>query len=191
MQPNQTNPDYSFIQNAGAKKAGPGKKQRIMIVVGLGVVLLIVGIIVSSFLFGGSNDSATRTLKLAQTHTELIRISELGMDKARGQAAKNLATTTNLTLLSEQSAIVSIAEKDQEITKKILSFGQNSDTDDTLTEAEQRSQFDEVFIELLVKEMEAYRQELEAAYDASNSNANKQTYQKLYDSLNKIIETTK
>ncbi len=190
MQPNGNQPDYSFLSNGPAQQTGPSKKKRIMIVAGGGTILLLIAIIVSSLLFGGSGDSTQTSLKLAQLHTELLRVSELGKDSARGQAAKNLATTTNLTLLSTSDSIIALANKDQKVASKLLSAGVDAETDKALNEAEQRSQFDDVFIPLLVEEIKEYRLELSKAFESTSSKTAKQTYTEVYESLNKIISAS-
>ncbi|MDZ7785931.1 MAG: hypothetical protein U5L95_02310 [Candidatus Saccharibacteria bacterium] len=190
MQPSDNKPDYSFLSGAPTKQ-GPSKKRRIMIVAGGGAVLLFVVIMLFSLIFGGSGgDSPERTLRLAQMHTELVRVSEVGTDKARGQDAKNLANGTRLTLLSDQADIIAIAERNQDISSKLLAAGQDTETDETLTQAEQRSRFDEVFIPLLIEEIQEYQGELQAAHEASSSSSNKEVYSNLYDDLRKIVETT-
>jgi Tfp pilus assembly protein PilN len=189
MDQNQNKPDYSFLQGNN-QSAGRSKKQRIMIAVGGGVALLIVIFMAVSLLFGGGENTAERSLKIAQLHTELIRVSELGQKSARSQTAKNLATNTNVTLLSDEAAVLAIANEDQKVSSKLLKAGQDSDTDKALTEAEQRNQFDEIFVPLLVAELKEYQSELKEAFENSNSKKNKQVYSDLYDDLTKIIETT-
>ncbi len=169
---------------------GPSKKQRIIAVAVGGVILLIVLLIGASLIFGGGSSSKETSLKLAQLHTELIRVSEIGMDKAQGQSAKNIATTTNLTLQSSLPTIMEIATKDQKIEKKLLAAGQDSKTDKTLTDAEQRSQFDEAFIELLVVEIKEYQKALTSAFEESKSKNNKAAYDDLFKNLKKITDTS-
>lgn len=188
MQPDQNQPDYSFLNNAPSAQAGPSKKKRIMIAIGGGSVLLIVLIIVASLLFGGGGDNTQTSLKLAQMHTELIRVSELGKERSRGQAAKNLATTTNLTLQSSEASIVAVASKEKKVATKLLSAGEDPKTDKTLTEAEQRSQFDDIFIPLLVDEIKEYQIVLKQTYESSKSKSNKATYEALFLDLNKIVQ---
>lgn len=186
MQPNQ-NPDYSFL-NEPNKKRGPTKKQRIMIVSGGGLLLIIFIIMLFSLALGGGQDKAETSLKLAQMHTELIRVSEIGQDKARGQAAKNLATTTKLTLKSSEQDILGVASKYQEVKSKLLEAGEDPDTDKTLTEAEQRSRFDEVFIKTLTAEIKEYQVALSEAFESSRSKSNKQVYDSVFKDLKKITD---
>ena len=191
MNPQQ--PDYSFITNPEQqpKKSllpGGSKKQRLIIAGIGGTVLLLIFLVVFSLLF--NNDSGKQlSVRLAQQHTELIRVSEIGQDKARGQAAKNLAVTSLLTLRSSEAGILEIANSSQDVNDTLLEQGMDSDTDETLTEAEQRSQFDEVFTELLSEELQDYRTDLQEAYDASSKRSNKELYQTLYTQLGDIIET--
>lgn len=193
MQPENQQPDYNFIfnpqqPNKNGLIAGGNKKQRILIALGGGLVLLLVFVVLFSVIFSGGSDKQL-TLRLAQQHTELIRISEIGEDKARGQAAKNLATTTRLTLQSSETDILAIANNSQKVDSKLLAAGQNPETDETLTEAEQRSQFDEVFTEVVSEELQAYRSDLQQAFNISKSARNKQIYSQLYDQLGDIIDT--
>lgn len=194
MQPENQQPNYDFIfnssqQNKKGALAGAGKGKRIAIVVGGGFILLMLIIIIFSLIFGGGGADKQLTLRMAQQHTELIRITEIGEEKARGQAAKNLATTTRLTLQSAESDIVAIAGSGQKVDAKVLALGKDAATDKTLTEAEQRSQFDEVFTEVVSEELTAYRSDLERAFNSSKSAKNKQLYSNLHEQLGDIIDT--
>ena len=195
MQPQKQQPDYGFIFNPDKPQKrsllpGGGKKRRILIAAAGGLVLLIVFYMIFSLVFSGDGNKEL-TLKMAQEHTELVRITEIGEEKARGQSAKNLATTTRLTLMSNQQAIIDIANKQQKVDKKLLAAGQDKDTDSKLEQAEQRSQFDEVFTQQLSEKLEAYREDLNTAFDQSKSSKNKQLYSELYQELGDIIDTAK
>jgi len=172
----------------GLLPSATSKKQRIVIFGGGLVLLLLILTVAFSVLFGGGGNGPL-TLSMAQQHTELIRITEIGEEKARGQAAKNLATTTRLTLQSSEEEILAIANSVQKVDKKLLVLGQSAETDKTLTEAEQRSRFDEIFTVVMSEQLEVYRKDLQTAFDTSGSSKNKQFYATLYDQLGDIIDT--
>ncbi len=85
--------------------------------------------------------------------------------------------------------MLAIANSVQKVDQKLLVLGQSAETDKTLTEAEQRSQFDEVFTAVMSEQLEAYRKNLQMAFDTSGSTKNKQFYAGLYDQLGDIIDT--
>lgn len=184
-------PDYDFIMNPGgannAAKApklpsGNSIKQRI-IIVAIGVVLLLVAAIVVISLLGSAGKAAKADLIIAaQRQAELIRVSKFGADRARGASAKNLATTTSLTMQSGQAKLVAAMKKQGiKVSPEELAAGKNSKTDATLTAAEQSNRFDEAFTEQIQKQLTAYQSALKAAYDKASNQQLKQTLKEQYD----------
>lgn len=189
MQPENQQPDYNFILDPqqpkkGGLLAGANKTKRMVIAAAGGLFLLTMFLVLFSLILGGGGENKRLALRLAQQHTELTRVAEIGEEKARGQAAKNLATTTLLTLQSSQPEILAIAG---DVDEKLLAGGQDAETDEVLTAAEQRSQFDEVFTEVLEEGITAYRNDLDTAFSSSSSSKNKEVYSKIYRQLGDII----
>src|SRR3990167_2153846 len=138
MQNENTQPDYGFIldpsqQTKKTMLPSGNKKQRILIVLTGGAILLVLTVVGFSLIFGGG--SSEQSLQLAQKHTELIRIAQIGTEKAKDSKAKNLAITTKLTLQSSQPKVLKITNQKAE--SKALLAGKNESTDKSLTEAEQ------------------------------------------------------
>lgn len=158
------NNPYDFITQPPTRKkrswlpSGGSKRQRILVACAGLVILLILAAIVIGIL--GRSDSGLRAdyLSLAQQQTELIRISEIGVTKARSAEAKNLAVTTKLSLMSQQPAILKLAKKAGAKTDaKSLGGGKNTQTDSALTSAAQTNQFDVVFTKTMQTNLKKYQ----------------------------------
>lgn len=167
--------------------SGAGTKKRVLVVIGILMALVLVFGLAFSFLFSGGDETAQQTLKLAQQHTELIRISEIGAKQARAQDTKNLATTVKLVLQSSESEVVAIAKRDQPVSNTQLSAGKNTKTDTLLETAEQTNRFDEAFIETLFSQLRAYQQSLKTTHAQLSSAKEKQTLNDLYIQIDKLL----
>lgn len=175
MQP-QNNP-YDFIVNTNHKPKRPllpggnSKQARIFVVFGGVLVLIIVGAIVMSLITAASSTGHKTLVEAAQQQTEIIRVSKIGVAKARDPVTLNLAVTTNLSLQSDQAALL----KQVKVTPKELALGRSTKTDIALTTAEQSNQFDQVFTKTIQSQLATYRSTLKKAYDSSSSKKLKAT----------------
>ena len=174
MQP-QDNP-YQFITDAAHKPkksllpGGDSKKGRIIIVASLVLLLLIAGIIIASLISSASKSGQAEVLKAAQQQAELVRISKIGLDRAKSTSARNLAMTTNLSLQSDQATLTaSLKGSGVKVNAKSLALGKDPKTDVILNTAEQANRFDEVFIETVQKELTEYQTTLKSAYTKTSS----------------------
>lgn len=200
MNHNQPNP-YDFITNAPTKPkksllpGGNSKTGRLILVGVAGVVLLLLFVIVVSLLSSGSAATRADYSTLMQQQTELVRIIDTGLSKARLPDTKNLAITTKLTLSSQQSALLAAAKNAGASTDpKSLAAGKDTKTDQTLESAEQTNQFDEVFTAQLVEHLQAYQKQLKKLYDATEDNPTKAklsgSYSAVEDLLSNITPAT-
>lgn len=173
--PESQNP-YQFIVEADHSKKrrgssiGSTKKGRIMVVLGGVGVLLVAVLVVSAIISSASNAGKAELISAAQRQAELIRVSKIGLDRAKGSSAKNLATSVNIALLSDQSTMVTTLKgAGVKLAPKDLALGKNPKTDALLTNAEQSNKFDEVFVTTIQTELVAYQKSLKAAYDKTDS----------------------
>jgi hypothetical protein len=182
--PPQGNP-YDFIVNPNQqqkKKLGlpstGGKNDKLMrvVVILVAVVILItLAGFVMNLLGSSQRKNVNQLVTVAQKQTELIRVSEIGIKKARTNEAKNLAITTQLTLTSQQAALSEAVKKaGGKLENKTLALGKDTKTDQLLTQAEQSNNFDAVFLEKLKSELTEYAQSVKKAYDSSSSKKTKQ-----------------
>src|ERR1700741_2921203 len=186
----QAQPDYNFIMDANHKPKKPllpggnSKQGRIMIVVGGVVLLLVIGSVVMMLLASAGKSEKQNLTKAAQQQAEIIRISKIGIDKARGSTARNLAMTTNLSMQSDQIVLL----KQGNVSAKEAALGKNTKTDVTLTSAEQSNKFDEVFTQTLQAELKDYQMTLVNTYHGAKNKTLKATldaqYQHAYILIN-------
>lgn len=184
MQPEQD--PYHFIHNTAQtpKKSlltGSSKKGRIIIVAIAVIVLITIVLVISTLLSASKNASKADLIKAAQSQTEIIRVSKLGVDRARSTSAKNLATTTYLSLQSDQSKLITaLGKQGVKLNAKDLALGKNTKTDTLLTNAEQSNKFDDVFTQTIQKELRQYQNTMKVAYDKVSSKTLKQTLKDQY-----------
>ncbi len=184
---------YEFITNPGPppKKSllpkGNSKMQRLIIAAAGATILLLIVLIFLSFLSRGSATLKADYLKLLQQQTELIRVSDIGLTKAKQPEAKNLAITAKLTLTSQQTETLKLAKSaGAETNTKFLVLGKNAQTDTQLTAAEQANQFDVTFVKTMLEGLQAYQKTLKSVHDASDATA-KTTLNSYYSAVNNLI----
>jgi hypothetical protein len=143
-----------------------------------GVLLLVViASILAVLLSSGGSSQKETLLKAAQQQAEIIRVSKIGIDKARDPATRNLAMTTNLSMQSDQAALLSNAK----LSTKEIALGKDTKTDVALTTAEQSNRFDEVFTETIKTKLIAYQNSLKTAYDTASGTKLKASLSDLYN----------
>jgi hypothetical protein len=158
---------YAFLDEHGKRKrsllpGGNSKKQRVIIVVGGLLVLLVVGFILYSMLTSSASSPKEDLLSLEQQQAELIRVADIGMQKAHQSDTKNFAVTAKYTIISQQGQVAAIAKKAHfKASTKQLQAGKNTKTDSTLTTADQNNQFDQTFTVVYKTQLLNYRRTLE------------------------------
>lgn len=174
--PPQPDSQYDFIVNPGQPKkktllpSGYSKKQKVLFVI-IGLVILFIGYsLLSSFLGGADKSNKEQLVSVVNQQRELIRISEIGVKKAKGTEARNLATTTQLSLISEQKELEAAVRA---LGVKVKGSGKNSKTDELFTKAEQANNFDAVFIEKLQADLLKYAKSVKTAYENNSSTKTK------------------
>jgi hypothetical protein len=179
---------YNFIMNPGGpapkKSLLPSdKKKKMLLFVGGGVTLLIVLLMLISILSNRPNDITEQLVTIAKQQNELIRIAEIGTEKARTTDAQNLAVTTRLSLSSQQQNLLGIVgQNGKKLSGKELSESADARNDQLLNDAEQNNRFDEVFKELLETEIAAYQKNLESVFFQTDSKSTKDALSSHYNS---------
>lgn len=176
MPPQQQN-QYDFIMNGSPKPPrnpllGTGLGARIAVIAGLLIIIIIIGAVINSFLTKGDRVQTDRLVEIAQTQTEIIRVSSLAKDKAKDINTLNLAVSTRLSVeSSHQEVKASLAArgvKGKSLNKK-LAASKNPKTDAALDEATKNSRFDETFLTIINKQLTDYQKLLQAAYPGSKT----------------------
>ncbi len=189
----QNNP-YEFITNPTTptkKRLFPGGNSLIsrLIVISLGVVILfIIGLVAFSLFNSDSTSLKNDYSDLVQQQAELIRVSDIGIQKSRQSTAKNLAITSKLSLTSQQPGLLALAKKARAITDpKKIAAGADPKTDSALTSADQSNNFDEEFIKLMSANLAKYQKSLKNVYNASTNTKSKDTLSKNYNAISVLI----
>lgn len=184
---------YDFILNPPSTKkkhllpTSNSPKQRILIAVAFGGVMLIVLILVIGMLFGSKNNSAT-LIDLAAQQSEIIRVSDIGANKAKTPAAKNLAITTKLSLQTTQNQTLDHLKKlKNTVGTKELAQKKNTKTDQQLDAAAVNNKFDEIFIQIIRSSLSDYRTAVKKLYDTTSSKTEKQFLASSYNGAGILI----
>ncbi|MCW1908655.1 MAG: hypothetical protein KIH63_004920 [Candidatus Saccharibacteria bacterium] len=202
MQPNLPAPSqnpYDFILNSGQPQVpgkmprissgGSGQKQRIIFVAIAGFIVLILGIIVFNILSSAGKGNTTLLKNLAAEQTELIRVSDLALTKAKSTKARNLAASATITIrTTKQRTTKLLSLKGAEVTPKELGAKLNDKTDAALNAAEQANRYDEVYIEYMLGALAAYQNNLKTAYDANTETNDRDVLSSAFASTALIYE---
>ncbi len=164
--------NYDFIMNPGTApkrslSAGPAAGRRMFVLVGVVVVLFLV-FFVAMAIKGGGGASANLTT-IAETQTEIVRVSGEGVNSQgiTATANQNLAINVQLTVSSQLSALKAFLKtQGTKLSDKTLSLKKNTTTDTQLTTAQQNSSYDTVFAQIMQTELNGYLNELKSAYQA-------------------------
>ncbi len=182
--------DFIFSPNQYAKKSlfpgGGSKKSRIIVAAVAALVLIFLIMTVIGFLNSAAKGDTASLVSAAKQQQELIRISKIGIQKARTQDAKNIAVTTLLALESEQDDMKTAIEAAGLKANSVLKSSGNAKTDQILTTAEQNNRFDEEFLKVMKDSLTNYQKAVKSAYDGATSKKLKTALTKQYESANTL-----
>jgi hypothetical protein len=190
----QDNSQYDFImQKKSMGDGGPlnsaALRSRILIAFGGAIILLVVGAIVFSFIFKGGDKASADLLTAAQQQNELIRVADIGTKKSRSTATVNYATTTELSLQTDQRLLLANMKANKlGVSTKTLEATKNTATDSALTVADQNNSFDTAFTTTLQTQLNTYRQTIKRAYDATTNKKTKQLLSNCYAHVNTLLQ---
>lgn len=183
--------DFILKTGSGQTKKGislPGGKLRLLIYAIISMLALSVIAVFITLFSGGGSEAAGPSLKLAQQHNEILRISDIGRQDARSPQAKSLATTTQLSLQSTKDRIEAIARrKNPELTEGAFLAGEDPTTDEELINARQNNRFDEVFLSIMYQQLREYRTQARIVFEATNSSTDKEALDAAYRQVNQLI----
>lgn len=151
--------------------------------------MLTILILVFSLMFGGSNSNTDKLLGITKEQTELIRIADLGQQKAGGEPAKSLAVNTKLTITSQQQSLSNYLKNNgkKKLSTKDITGSQNSEADKQLAAAETNGRFDDVFINVMNEGLADYQDSLQSTYDSISGNNAKQLLAEDYQQVKILL----
>lgn len=192
QQPTPPNP-YGFIVNPEQPSKRPlfgggSTKSRLILVIGIVLIIMILGIIVSS-IFSAMGSAGTKQLKIVYAEQqEIIRIAGFGVKDAKGSDARNFAATTLYTTQTSQQQISSaLSKQGVKISPEDANIKLNNKVEDILTGAAANNRYDETLRELLEKQIASYTKALEAAHDANEGQQIRTTLTDSYKSAALLV----
>lgn len=164
------NEDYNFIANKGQQKPSALKatsgKQRILVII-IGGLLLVLVFIIMYFVLFGSQKSATQILApVAATQVDIVGMTSLGIKEARTTELVVDSSTINVVTLSHNGQTASYLGKDG---KKIIVPFQSKGYEVELKEAATTGTYDKVYAELLDQRLDVYQARLNTAYSETTN----------------------
>lgn len=155
----QGNP-YDFILNPQKpKKTFIGLKgfgRTIALIIG-GTILVMIIAVLAINAFAPKKISKGDMLSLAQSQTELLRLTEQGKSGATQQITRNFSTTINTTLLTQQQQTIGLLSKNgAKVNPKELALKQNATSDQKLASAKATSTYDKAFTGIVQNELQSY-----------------------------------
>lgn len=168
MEPNSPAPDV--LNQIGGKQSKLSSlsrmpKQGKLIMIGGGAFLLLLGLIIIYNLFIKTPDNAPILQTVGEQQARILQAAETGVEKSRGQEARNLAVTAELSLSGDQRPLLDALRK-QNIR---ISTRDDPELAQELITAEQANRFDEFLMDYLSSELADYVRNLDRAYRSTES----------------------
>jgi hypothetical protein len=184
---------YDFIMNPGQKPkkrfsiGGGNFVMTIALIVG-GALLFMIILVMILNAFGSKKVSTGDLVTMTQVQNELIRISDQGARTGTQQVTKNLATTIQFTIQTQQKKTLDfLAKNGKEVGEKELKLKQNASTDQQLTSAKTTSTFDLVFSQIMQNELTTYANDLKQLYSRSPTKTERDLMSGYYEETQLLI----
>jgi hypothetical protein len=187
----QGNP-YDFILNPSQtpKKSmlgGNGLLKTVLIILGVFILVAIIMAVVVNLLAPKKVSTADLT-GIAQTQTELIRISTQGATSAVQQSTKNLATTVEYTMMTQQTQTLDVLGKNGvKLGSKELALKQNATTDQKFASAKATSTFDQTFTDIIESNLTSYANTLKQLSTISSSKTERDRMSNYYQQTQLLL----
>jgi len=192
-QPQQVQPGhYDFITNPAkpGKKSlfsfGKGNKSGMLIIIAGGIGLFALILLVGSLFFGGGSNKDT-LLGVAQKQSEVIAVAGIGAEDGGSNQAQSLALAVQLSVTTEQQALVTQISKKDKVKPKEYAAGASSEVTTQLETAQRNGRFDEVFYNVIKQELTEYQQVLKTANAAVTSKSTKAVLASDYENVGILL----
>lgn len=197
----QQNPDspggdpYEFIlnpQKSSKPKALKGLGGNrfiltiIMVVAGALLFMIIVTVILNAL--APEKISKEQYAGLVQTQHELIRVANQGTASATRQTIKNLATTVEFTMMTQEKKTLELLGKNGvKMGEKELALKQNAETDQKFTSAKATSTFDTTFTQVLEDNLDSYATTLKQMTTLAQTTTERDQLSDYYQQTQRLI----
>jgi len=193
MQPTAQNP-YGFILNAPHPPRRTllkpnSLRSRLLLVVGAGFVVILAIIGISSLLTRTSQGNVTALKSLVAEQQEIIRVAGLGVSGSSELITQGWAETTKLSVTSQQKSLTKYLASKQVVLLPIeLSAKKNSKIDAEFKTAKTNNRFNEVFLETLKDNLNAYAKDLKTSYQNASNSESKKILSDSYKSVTLLLK---
>lgn len=193
MEPQAPQPDYNFILNPETppKKAvigGNSMAARIAIVAGGLVVLAIIALVIMKLLSGGSGFDKPSLLSVAQDQTAMVQLLSSTAPTLTNANIKNAATTTQLTLGTQQAELLSyLATHKYKPNQKALALKVSSQDQKQLQDASTSSNLDSTLKTVLNDKLTVYQRDLTTAFNKAGPQG-KELLKNHYDQTTLLLQ---
>ena len=196
MQPDQDNtPDpnrLKFIMQTELEKPKTWREKLLsksglalgaIIIVLISTVLILVSISTNK----ANSEQTERLISIAQSQTEIIRLSSLAESQAKDTSTKQRASEINSQMSVALDNFQSmLAERGVELDETSLSTKKNSQTDSAFIDSLQSGEFDETFNSTIDGTLVDYQQLLVEAQNYANE-SDKKTIDDAYNAVSEIL----
>jgi hypothetical protein len=142
---------------------GKSLKQRLLLIGGVAVVLIIIGVVLASLL--GGNGNTLQYVAVTQDQNELTRVATEASTQAVQQTTQNFAENVVLSLGSAQQQLLAYLKSNgRKVSTAQLSATKDTKTDQELTAAAAASNYDVVFAQVMQTELNSYLQDIKTVY---------------------------
>ncbi|MEO8785163.1 MAG: hypothetical protein ABI221_02530 [Candidatus Saccharimonadales bacterium] len=184
---------YDFILSGPTKPkrsilpTGSSPKQRAIVAIAGAVGGLIVFFIILALISSATKGNDGNIVKLAQTQTEIVRVSTEGAQKVRDPSVAAFVQNVNLSLTSDQQKTVSyLAKHGHKLNGKNLGLMESSKTDASLAEADQAGQYDNALLNTMEQSLKNYKTDLATDYKSAKG-TQKELLKELYANANNLL----
>ncbi len=189
----QGNP-YEFILNPeqpkkSKKVGGLGDsfiRTIIFVVAGVAVFFIIAAIVINAL--APKKISDKDLIGLAQSQAEMIRISNQAASQATRQTTRNLATTVQYTMSTQQRQVLEVlGGMGVKLAKKELALKQDATTDQKFTTAKATSTYDQTYTEIIQAQLTSYASSLKALNDLAKTTQDRDRMSDYYQQTQLLI----
>jgi hypothetical protein len=185
--------NYDFIMNPSQPpkktRLGGGSMLQRIALVGGGLVVLMIAVMIFGAVFSGGNGQSQTLISLAAEQQEIVRVSDLGLKTARGNTVRQFALVTKLNMLTDQATLLDrIAKNGTKYKPEQLQTKRNTATDTKLTGTTVGDEYDAALNVVLKERLTAYKQNLKNAYGVTSGTNTKQVLSDLYDHADALLK---
>jgi len=153
-----------------------------------GALVFIIAVAVIVNVFFGSKTNIDELVGIAQTQSEVVRVSALSA-QVHDQGLRNAAESTQQTVGSQQQALLAFLKKQgRSLKEKDLALKKKVQTDQTLQAAQQANTYDVTFQQTLRTELTDYSAALKTAYNNTGNSTERSLLRGEYTDVQMLLK---